>query len=251
MAESRSTGGRAAQLPVFGLSSGRGDLTSFSERLSALRAGPMVRPRGSATAAGPRFPGRYADDFVAGFAQEQDARRVMDVLPKRFGRYGLTVHPTKTRLVGFTRPHITGSRIVDQTRLTSLGSPITGGDPIEVAGSSRGRRRQADFAADRIDPYMVPGLPSPTLGRTACPAVTETSRARCLLRRDQQSAVAASVPRTGPPLVAQVALTPQSTRPRYLGDVRAVGEAVPLPHPRTSTRCTHSQPSPSQRNRMR
>ena len=59
---------------------------------------------------GRAFLVRYADDFVAGFAQEQDARRVMDVLPKRFGRYGLTVHPTKTRLVGFTRPHITGSQ---------------------------------------------------------------------------------------------------------------------------------------------
>jgi hypothetical protein len=28
----------------------------------------------------------------------------MDVLPKRFGRYGLTLHPEKTRLVPFRRP---------------------------------------------------------------------------------------------------------------------------------------------------
>lgn len=47
---------------------------------------------------------RYADDFVIAFAQETDARRVMDVLPKRFGRYGLTLHPEKTRLVEFRRP---------------------------------------------------------------------------------------------------------------------------------------------------
>ena len=47
---------------------------------------------------------RYADDFVIGFTEEADARRVMDVLPKRFGKYGLTVHPEKTRLVRFKRP---------------------------------------------------------------------------------------------------------------------------------------------------
>lgn len=47
---------------------------------------------------------RYADDFVVLLQQEADARRVMDVLPKRFGKYGLTLHPDKTRLVKFTRP---------------------------------------------------------------------------------------------------------------------------------------------------
>ena len=47
---------------------------------------------------------RYADDFVMGFAGEGDARRVLEVLPKRFGKYGLTLHPDKTRLVSFQRP---------------------------------------------------------------------------------------------------------------------------------------------------
>jgi RNA-directed DNA polymerase len=47
---------------------------------------------------------RYADDLVMGFACEDDARRLLEVLPKRFGRYGLTLHPTKTRLVPFGRP---------------------------------------------------------------------------------------------------------------------------------------------------
>jgi group II intron reverse transcriptase/maturase len=47
---------------------------------------------------------RYADDFVIGFTDESDARRVMEVVPKRSVKYGLTVHPTKTRLVSFRRP---------------------------------------------------------------------------------------------------------------------------------------------------
>jgi RNA-directed DNA polymerase len=57
----------------------------------------------------PRLKGRvslirYADDFVIVCSFEEDARRVMDVLPKRFGKYGLTLHPEKTRMVNFQRP---------------------------------------------------------------------------------------------------------------------------------------------------
>jgi group II intron reverse transcriptase/maturase len=57
----------------------------------------------------PRLKGRaflirYADDFVIGFTNEDDARRVLEVLPKRFGKYGLTIHPDKTRLVPFRSP---------------------------------------------------------------------------------------------------------------------------------------------------
>ncbi|MCU0658844.1 MAG: group II intron reverse transcriptase/maturase [Polyangiaceae bacterium] len=53
---------------------------------------------------GRAFLCRYADDAVLLFEREEDARRVMDVLPKRFGKYGLTLHPEKTRLVVFRRP---------------------------------------------------------------------------------------------------------------------------------------------------
>jgi len=48
---------------------------------------------------------RYADDFVIGFEREDDARRVMAVLSKRFERFGLTLHPDKTRLFRFAHPH--------------------------------------------------------------------------------------------------------------------------------------------------
>jgi group II intron reverse transcriptase/maturase len=48
---------------------------------------------------------RYADDAVFLLADEADAQRVMDMLPKRFGKYGLELHPEKTRLVDFRRPN--------------------------------------------------------------------------------------------------------------------------------------------------
>ena len=47
---------------------------------------------------------RYADDFVLLFGWEEDAKRVYEVLPKRFGRYGLKLHPQKTRLIYFSSP---------------------------------------------------------------------------------------------------------------------------------------------------
>lgn len=60
-----------------------------------------VHPR----SAGRTYLVRYAHDLVIGFSEESDAHGVMEVLPKRFRKYGLTLHPRKTRLVAFTRPH--------------------------------------------------------------------------------------------------------------------------------------------------
>lgn len=59
-----------------------------------------VRPR----LKGRGFLIRYADDAVFVFSLKGDARRVLDVLPERFGKFGLTLHPEKTRLVRFARP---------------------------------------------------------------------------------------------------------------------------------------------------
>jgi RNA-directed DNA polymerase len=47
---------------------------------------------------------RYCDDVIIGFEREDDARRVVAVLGKRMGRFGLALHPDKTRLVPFWRP---------------------------------------------------------------------------------------------------------------------------------------------------
>jgi len=47
---------------------------------------------------------RFADDFVIVCEDQHDAERVMAVLPKRFARYGLQIHPDKTRLIDFRHP---------------------------------------------------------------------------------------------------------------------------------------------------
>jgi group II intron reverse transcriptase/maturase len=58
---------------------------------------------------GEAFLVRYADDLVMGFAREADARRVFDVLPRRVEKFGLRLHPEKSRLVPFGRPPKYGS----------------------------------------------------------------------------------------------------------------------------------------------
>ena len=60
-----------------------------------------VRPR----MGGNCFLVRFADDFVMGYAFKGDAEKVFRVLPKRFERFGLSIHPEKSRLVQFSRPY--------------------------------------------------------------------------------------------------------------------------------------------------
>src|ERR1700730_15759272 len=46
---------------------------------------------------------RFADDAILCFQHREDAEKVLAVLPKRFEKYGLTLHPEKTRLIEFGR----------------------------------------------------------------------------------------------------------------------------------------------------
>jgi len=48
---------------------------------------------------GKSFIVRFADDFILGFTDISDAERVMKVLPKRFAKYELTLHPEKTKMI--------------------------------------------------------------------------------------------------------------------------------------------------------
>ena len=59
-----------------------------------------VKPR----LTGPALLFRYCDDFIIVLSSQYDAKRVWDVLPKRLGRFGLALHPDKTRLLPFKPP---------------------------------------------------------------------------------------------------------------------------------------------------
>jgi group II intron reverse transcriptase/maturase len=66
---------------------------------------------------------RFCDDFVMVFSCHEDATRVHRVLEKRLGRWGLALHPEKTRLVDFRcrRPAYPGWHSALPTTFTFLG----------------------------------------------------------------------------------------------------------------------------------
>jgi RNA-directed DNA polymerase len=78
-----------------------------------------VRPR----LRGPGTLTRFCDDFVMTFAHKADAERVLAVLGKRLGKFGLQVHPDKTRLVDFRpeRQVTDGTEEASPTTFTFLG----------------------------------------------------------------------------------------------------------------------------------
>jgi RNA-directed DNA polymerase len=59
----------------------------------------VVKPR----LKGEAYEIRFADDAILCFQHKEDAEKVLSVLPKRFEKYGLTLHPEKTRLIEFGR----------------------------------------------------------------------------------------------------------------------------------------------------
>src|SRR3954466_1672005 len=115
--DARHRGGLArssVEVPVMGMER-RGPITQFRRRVnqaigrnpagrrgrwpgdqSRMRRESHVRLRGGL---GVKFP--RATRLLIGVSREDDARRIMDVLPKRMSKYGLTVHPEKTRLIRF------------------------------------------------------------------------------------------------------------------------------------------------------
>jgi len=62
---------------------------------------------------------RYADDLVAGFEHEDDARRFLAALSERFEKFALSLHPDKTRLIEF------GRHAADERERRGLGKPET------------------------------------------------------------------------------------------------------------------------------
>ena len=66
---------------------------------------------------------RFADDFVMAFERKDDAERVLAVLGQRFARYGLEIHPDKTRFVDFRpdRPEAGDGSGTDGTTFDFLG----------------------------------------------------------------------------------------------------------------------------------
>ena len=88
---------------------------------------------------------RYADDAVLVFELETDALRVEAVLAERFGKYGLELHPEKTRLVDFRSPWRggKGDEVFDFLGFTHYWGQSRKGRPTVARKTSKGRMRRA------------------------------------------------------------------------------------------------------------
>ena len=106
---------------------------------------------------GPSTLVRYCDDFVALFAYKDDAERVLEVLGKRLGKYGLQLHPDKTRLVDFRfrdrAPHegeaSTMATIFDFLGFTHVWARSRKGKALVQQQTAKARLARAIKAIDR------------------------------------------------------------------------------------------------------
>ena len=92
---------------------------------------------------------RFADDFVIVFAQKHDADRVMAVISKRFEKFGLTVHPEKSKMADFRAPNHRERRREEKSNDNGSG----GGRPetFDLLGFTHywGKTRKGNWAVQR------------------------------------------------------------------------------------------------------
>jgi RNA-directed DNA polymerase len=105
----------------------------FSEQIQ-----PLLRGRS--------FIVRYADDFIIGFSDMSDAERVMEVLPKRFAKYKLTLHPDKTRMVDLNGQRDKSGRSFDFLGFTHFLSKSRKGTKVLKRKTSSKRLTRATTA---------------------------------------------------------------------------------------------------------
>src|SRR5437588_11352755 len=84
---------------------------------------------------------RYADDFVMGFQERAEAERFLEELRERLRKFGLELHPDKTRLIVF------GRKPENDWRCRGEGKPET----FDFLGftHSCGRRRKGYYTVHR------------------------------------------------------------------------------------------------------
>jgi group II intron reverse transcriptase/maturase len=87
---------------------------------------------------GKSFIVRFADDFIVGFTDKSDAERVMEVLPKRFAKFELTLHPDKTKLIDLNSKRGESGRSFDFLGFTHyLGNSRKGNKVLKRKTSSK------------------------------------------------------------------------------------------------------------------
>ena len=194
----------------------------------------VVKPR----LQGAAFLIRFADDFVLVFQLESDARRMLEVLPKRFGKYGLSLHPDKTRLVRFerpgpadgsgrTQPHEHGGVEIRLSRLHPLLGKVSAGPLDGQAQDGFG----PDYPVLAANQRVASRQPACTPRLAACTTSQQAARAQRVLRDHRELAVSEQRAPKGQADLAQVAQSPLAKAQHALEAVSTSLEAVPATEP--------------------
>jgi Reverse transcriptase (RNA-dependent DNA polymerase) len=194
---------------------------------------------------------RFADDFVAGFEHEVDAQRFLADLRERFAKFGLELHPDKTRLIEF------GRNAARTRKARGVGKPETfdflgfthicgkGRSGRSGCGASPSRNGCGpSWPTSKTSSNAVGSYPSPNRAvgwAASCEATTPTTP--CL--------ATATLPKPsgrGDTALDQRAPAPQpSPRPHLGTDATPDTSLAPIhPHPARTTRSALRRPHPRQ-----
>ena len=156
---------------------------------------------------------RFADDFVVGFEHQDDAQRFLADLRERFAKFGLELHPDKTRLIEF------GRFAARNRKARGVGKPETFDflGFTHICGKSEKRallvaahhHLEADAGQAGRGQRPAQAAPASTHPRTGPLAGERRARPPRLLRRARQQQRRRSLPGRGHPALVQGASAPQ------------------------------------------
>ena len=191
---------------------------------------------------GRAFEVRFADDAALVFEREEDARRVLAVLSKRFAKYGLRLHPEKTRLVDFrSPPRRRAGRLATRAQLRVAGVHSLLGTLQEGALGSTTQDGQGPFHPCATgNRSLVPSASSLAGSGPASGLAPQAPGSLRLLRHHRQWACARPLSLRGPTPVAQVAASPLVAWAHDVGEVCPSYHALSAP---PTARCSQCLPS--------
>jgi RNA-directed DNA polymerase len=177
---------------------------------------------------------RFADDAILCFHYREDAEKVKNVLSKRFAKYGLTLHPEKTRLVEFGR--------YAEERAKRQGKKPSTFDFLGLTHICANSRREVhsasanDAQAAPQGPHggrrMVPGVPTCTDGRAAENPQCQAPGPLSVLRATHELPVSQAVLSGHLQTLVQVAQSPNARVAADVGEIQR--PSPPLPSVATS-----------------
>jgi len=177
---------------------------------------------------------RYADDAVMVFQHESDARRVMAVLAKRFAKYGLRLHPDKTRLIDFRR----ASRVDRSGRGPGRPRGLLGNIPARPTRGQTQNISQEPHARAATDSSLVPSTTASARAASTRSAGAQSAWTLCLFRHHGQRSCPEHVRRPSRTRMALLAGPPRRP-PRHAVDTLP-SRARALPASRAAYRAQRS-----------